>query len=688
MKANTTLQQALALHKSNRFADAEKLYREVLRHEPLNAIALHHLGLIANVNGDFPSALRLIAQSIQLDSTNLSFRTNQISTLDAAGQHQAAHKAAEKLISERPDDVRLRIEYAKLNEKYGFFHEAAKGWEWIAARVPNDPGVLFSLARMLQMSGQTERAATRYRETLAIKPDFVEAKINLGAILADSGQPDQGIAMLEEAVRQAPDHVAALTTLGSVLTFQGKLIDGLEYLQRASRAAPNDIAALQNLAFASLTCGEVSEAVRLYDHARALQPAMLSTHSDLLFARLHLEQSAEDEGAAHRAYQQAAAGIRPRQPPKRTLGDGERLRIGYVSPDFREHAVGVFLEPLLTHHDRSRFEIHCFSTYPRGDALTERIRSRVDQFHEVHSLNLGELDEFVRSRSIDVLIDLAGHTGHNRLPLFACKPAFLQATYLGYPSTTGLDSIDIRLTDWVADPEGMSESIYSEKLVRLPNSFAVFQPPANAPEVTPSPSLANGYVTYGTLGRYEKWTAAMIQRWATILRAVPNARMRLIGTGLDHPRSRDQFLLRLQDGGIDVSRIDPIGRLPFKDYLAEILNFDLLLDTFPFNGHTTTIQALYMGVPTVTLAGTIHRSRMGASVMTAMGLTDYIAHSAEEYEQTAIRLGRDPGALATLRPLLRDRLLRSSLCDAPGFTRSFEASLLAAWEQKSEWTIS
>lgn len=694
MDAKAGLQQAIRLHQAGNLAEAERLYRGVLQQQPFNAAALHYLGLLAKDAGHAQASLDLIAQSVALEPGNVSFRVNQIGVLDALDQRSEAEQAARKLITEHPADLKLRADLARLLVKYEKFQDAASQWEYIVSRAPQDAAVLYHAGVALEQAGNTPLAAERYTQAVAVKPDFFEALLQLGRIHFRTGPAVDCIATLRKAIALQPHHADALTLLANVFIQQGQFEEGLALTTRAIQSAPSDPNVLHMHAFGLLSCGRNSEAIQIYDRVTQLAPGNLEHYSSRLYAQLYVESAGEDELALHKGYNQRISQIIAAHPPKaRDIAPGERIRIGYVSPDFRNHPVGYFIEPLLTHHDRKRFEIHCFSNTAAADELTDRIRASVDHFHDI-PIAISTFEDFeatVRSLSIDILIDLTGHTGAHSLRLFARKPAPVQITYLGYPNTTGVAAIDFRITDGVADPPGDNDRYCSEKLLRLPGSFGLFAAPRGAPSIRPVPHLANGYITFGSLARIEKWSAPMLKCWGNILNAVPDARLRLIGLGYEHPAHQAEVRQRLKAVGIEANRVEFVGRKPFSEYLDEVGRIDLLLDTHPFNNHTTTLQALYMGVPTVTLTGKLHRSRMGTSIMTALGCPELIAATAEQYEQIAIELARHPQRLAEWRTTLREKLLASRLCDAPAFARAFEALLLQAWDQRvastGEWDI-
>lgn len=683
MEANQTLHQAIAAHQQNRLADAERLYRAVLQQQPLNAVALHNLGLIAAATGHFEPALDLIGQSLRLDPSNFSYHVNHIGLLDHLGRHDAAEAAAEKLVAENPANHPFRAHYSQLLCKHGKRSLAVQQWSQAFAQFPGDFGVCFHYASTLESAGNLVDAEARYRDALKANPDFGEAMVNLAGILLRTERTADAVPLLEKAITLLPGNATVLATLGSALITLGRIAEGTTRAEAAAKIAPRDVDVLRNLGYAYLSRGEVEATLRVYRQVVDIAPTNPGAYSTLLMSSLYVEASPTDELKLHRGYQaRIDSTIKPKPAPIRQRSPGDRLRVGYVSPDFRNHPVGHFIEPLLANHDRSRFEVHLFSNSSIEDDITARIKSTVDAFHPVLELSFEQLDVLIRKTQIDVLIDLAGHTGANCLPVFATRPAPLQMTYLGYPHTTGLKAIDVRITDTIADPPGESDAAHSETLMRLPGSFGLFQGPAGAPPVAPAPHEFNGHVTFGTVGRIEKWNEPTLANWSAVLNAVSGSRFRIIGLGFDDADFKKRLLERLERAGIAPDRVELVGRKPFIDYLAEVSAIDVILDTFPFNGHTTTLQALYMGVPTVTLAGKGHRSRMGASVLTALGLENLIASDSAGFRRIATNLAQDAKTLSQLRSTMRERMLSSSLTDAPRFARAFESLLVEAWNKR------
>jgi predicted O-linked N-acetylglucosamine transferase (SPINDLY family) len=353
-----------------------------------------------------------------------------------------------------------------------------------------------------------------------------------------------------------------------------------------------------------------------------------------------------------------------------------RLRIGYVSPDFREHPVGRFMLPLLSHHDRNQFEIYCYTDVRRVDALTETLKSHTDIWQSTSGLSDEQLVELVRRDQIDILIDLTMHMKGSRLLTFARKPAPVQITYLAYCSTTGLTAIDYRLSDPWLDPVGMDETVYSEKTIRLARTYWCYPRPDGAPDLIPPPSTHSGQVTFGCLNNYCKVTTLTLSLWRDLLSNVAQSRLILHALEGQH---RQNALDHFATAGIAPNRIEFVGQVPLKEYLAQYNRIDIALDPFPYGGGTTTCDALYMGVPVVSLSGDTAVSRGGLSILSNLDHPELVASNPDEYLQIAASLASDPSRLAELRRTLRDQMQASVLMDARTFARDVEAAFRGAW---------
>ena len=353
------------------------------------------------------------------------------------------------------------------------------------------------------------------------------------------------------------------------------------------------------------------------------------------------------------------------------------LRIGYVSADFRRHAMAYFVEPFLAQHERNTWRVYCYSNCTRPDDVTQHLRGFAHEWRDIAALSDDAAARLIREDGIDILVDLAGHTGGNRLLLFARRPAPIQMTWLGYWGGTGMAAMDYRITDRYADPEGEADSHYREKLLRLPHSKWCYLPPAGMLACNALPAQSRGNVTFGSFCSFPRISNETMRAWATLLRRLPGARLRMIGAPGDE--SLDRMLEIFEAAGVYADRVDLVARLPFDAYLQQYLQVDIALDPFPMNGGTTTCEALWLGVPVVSRSGRSAVSRSGSSLLTNAGLPELIADSWESYVDIAVALATDLAALAQLRATLRQRLRASPLLDAQGFTRDLEALYRDAW---------
>lgn len=522
-------------------------------------------------------------------------------------------------------------------------------------------------------AGALAEAEALYLQALDVSAEDHASRHLLGVLRIQQGRAEEAVGLIQGAIALREAVPAYYSNLGAALRILGRLDEAIVALRRAVDLAPDSAESHSNLGTALRGQGLLAEAADCFRRAVALQPRYAVAHSNLLLCLNYLDAiSPADLFAEHLRWgeQQAPSVARPARRPTA----GRTIRVGYVSPDLRDHSVAYFFEPLLRHHDPAIVQSVCYAGVARPDAVTARLQGMAGAWRSTVGLSDAALADQIRADQIDILVDLAGHSSGNRLLTFAHRPAPVQVTWLGYPNSTGLRAIDYRLVDSITDPAGAADQWACEQLLRIPGGFLCYQPPDAAPEVAPPPVLRNGFVTFGSFNNPSKLTNATLATWGRLLLSLPGSRLLLKGQSFADPGARERFLGCFTGLGIEASRIDLRAQTASTvDHLALYGEIDLALDPFPYNGATTTCEALWMGVPVVTLRGQRHAARVGASLLTQMGLNDWIAADLEDYRSIARALAQDPTSLTATRGGLRARMAASSLCDGLGFARRVEA---------------
>lgn len=673
------LKDGLAHHNAGRLQEAEALYRRILAARPEHADATHLLGVIAQQRGQHREAIALIEKALAKKPDAFVFHRNLGTALLAAGEAARAAEAHRTALRLRPEFAEAHHSLAEALRALERPAEAETHYRMALALKPGFAFARNGLGLALAAQGRFSEAEATYRAALAEAPQFSQAMVNLAQALERQNRPKEAEAEYRKALALDPASLAALVNWGNLCKDDGRTSEAMALYRKALARHPDASPALNNLANLQKDQGMVEEALALFRCAIAREPGFGNAHSNLLLT-LHYAPgpSPEEIFAAHRAWGERFPP--PRRDHANTPEPGRRLRVGYVSPDFRRHPVAAFIEPVLAAHDKSRVEIFCYAVHLKPDKVTARLKGLADHWREIGALDAQAAAGMIRADGIDVLVDLAGHTANNRLPVFALKPAPVQATYLGYPDTTGLPAMDWRITDAVADLPDEAERLHTEKLMRLPDTAFCFRKPPGAPDVGPLPMIAAGHVTFASFNMLAKVHPALVARWAAILRAVENARLILKAAPFRDEGTRAHYHRMFADHGIAAARVELRGYIPSAaEHFALYNRVDIALDTDPYNGATTTCEALWMGVPVVTLAGRGHVGRVGATILTDLGLGALIAASPEDYSARAAALARDPARLAALRADLRPRMAASSLTDAPRFTRALEGAYRVMW---------
>ncbi len=487
-------------------------------------------------------------------------------------------------------------------------------------------------------------AAQRFHKGFERNPKSHACMNNLGAVCINLGLTTEAIECFQHALHLCPTMPAPHNNLGHMLKISGKAAEGLAYYSKGLELAPNDKEMMHNYLLCTLYQADFS-------------------------AQAIFEEHRKWGGGL-------AAGIK--RLPQRRIREGHpqgKIRIGYISPDLCQHPVSFFVAAMLGRHDKERFEIYAYSDVHKVDAVTDRFRSMADVWRDISEMQNKEAGGLVQKDEIDILVDLSGHTAHNRLELLSAKPAPITVSYLGYPATIGMPGVDFRITDAVADPLGQTDAWHTEKLIRLDRCAWCYEPPAASPPVGPLPAETNGFITFGCFNNLAKLNAPLYDSWVKILQQVPDSRLflkakTLIDPGICH-EVRDYFTTR----GIALERLRVSGfEASTKSHLDRYNEIDIALDSYPYHGTTTTCEALWMGVPVVTRAGAAHLSRVGASLLQTVGHPELVADSEEGYVRLAVELAGNPARLVALRAGLRSELEKSPLLDQNGFIRSLEAA--------------
>jgi protein O-GlcNAc transferase len=669
------------LHDLGRLEEAVVAYRDAIRLDPDLAEAHSNLGNILRTQGRLDEALSACREAIRLKPGLADAHCNLGTALFDHGKHAHAVAAYEKAIHLAPDLAEAHYNLGRALCEQGKRDEAIAATRQAIRLNRNHAEAHSNLGSMLQNQAKLEEAVVACRQAIRINPQYAEAHMNLGAVLFEQGRLDEALGATRQAIRLKPTHAEAHSNLGSMLREQGMLDEAVAACRQAIRIKPPYAEAHLNLGAALADQGRPDEAVAIYCEAIRLKADFVSASSALAFCMNYMEKvSVGQVFEAHREWDERHGRPLPRAAYTNDRSPGRRLMVGYVSPDFRQHSVAYFLEPLLRSHDRNAVEVFCYADVSAPDARTQLFKGLAHHWMTTVGMSDEALAERIRNDGIDILVDLAGHTAKNRLPVFARKPAPVQVTWLGYPNTTGLDAIDYRLVDAVTDPEGKADAFASEALVRLPEGFLCYGVRDETPAPTTPPCLSKGFVTFGSLNNPAKLSAATLDAWAQMLTRLPAARLLLKGKPFTDAATRALYLERLAERGVAAERLELVGWLPdSRAHLALYGRVDVALDPFPYNGTTTTCEALWMGVPVVTLSGDRHAGRVGASLLTQIGVTDLIADSIDAYVEMAVALAGDPTRLADLRRSLRPRMAASSLCDTAGFARKVEDAYRTMW---------
>jgi protein O-GlcNAc transferase len=670
-----------ALQIQGQLDESVAAYRRALELKPDYPEVLNNLGNLLRDRGQLDESIAGYRRALQLKPDYPDALNNLGIALRERGQLDEAVAAYRRALELKPDYPDALNNLANMLRDRGQLDEAIAAYRRALQLKPDYPDIHNNLGNALRERGQLDEAVASCRRALQLKPDYPEALNNLGAALAGQSQLDEAIAVYRRALELKPDFPEVHINLSNALRERGQLDEAVASCRRALQLKPDLAEAQNNLGNARRDQGELNEAIAAFRHALQIKPDDPGIHSNLIFA-LHFHPGQDDmtiSGEHKRWNRQFSDRLKPFvQPHAKDPAVAGRLRVGYVSPDFRDHSVGRYILPLFERHDRERFEILCYSGVARPDWMTERLRALAGGWRSTVGIPDARLAEMISEDGVDILVDLAMHTAGNRLPMFARQPAPVQVTWLAYPGSTGLPGIGYRLTDDHMDPPGEEAAWSAEEPVRLPDSWCCYDSVGESPEINALPALSATGVTFGSLNNFAKVHEGVLARWALVLKAVKGSRLLMF---CPEGRTRERVMAFMGARRIAAERVELVGYLPRWEYLSLYQRIDIGLDPFPCNGMTTTCDALWMGVPVLTLPGKAPASRAGLSLLSSVGLGELAASSEEDYLRMAVELAGNFPRLAYLRAILRPRMRASPLMDASRFARNVEAAYQSMWER-------
>lgn len=635
-------------------------YEKAALERPMYAEAYCNMGVIYKNRGDLESAIACYERCLAVSPNFEIAKNNMAIALTDLG-------------------TKVKLE-GDINQGVAYYKKALY-YNWHYADAMYNLGVAYG--EMLKF----DMAIVFYELAFHFNPHCAEACNNLGVIYKDRDNLDKAVECYQMALSIKPNFSQSLNNLGVVYTVQGKMDAAASMIEKAIVANPTYAEAYNNLGVLYRDAGSISLAIEAYEQCLKIDPDSRNAGQNRLLAMNYINKGDNDNlFEAHRDWGRRFMRLFPQYTSWDNTKDPERpIVIGYVSPDYFTHSVSYFIEAPLVFHDYAKYEVVVYSAVVKADAKTNRFRERVIKkggiWKDIYGIDEKKVASMVREDKIDILVELTGHTANNKLGLMACRPAPVQVTWIGYPNTTGLPTIDYRITDSLADPPDTKQK-HVEELVRLPECFLCYMPSPEAGPISPTPAISNGFITFGSFNNLAKITPKVLQVWARILCAVPNSRLVVKCKPFCCDSVRQRFLSTLEQLGLESLRVDLLPLILLNhDHMQAYNLMDISLDTFPYAGTTTTCESLFMGVPCVTMAGSVHAHNVGVSLLDKVGLGHLIAKTEDEYVQLALQLASDVTALSNLRMSLRDLMLKSPVCDGSNFTRGLESSYRNMWRR-------
>jgi len=668
--------ELLAIYNTGNFQLAENQAKAIIEKYPGHPFAWNVLGVAFRSMGRIEESLEPMLQSVRLNPHDAQAHNNLGVTLKDLGRLAEAEVSFREAIRFKPDLAAAHSNLGNALRERGRLTEAEASFREAIRFKPDYAAAHSNLGQALRDRGRLAEAEASNREAIRLKPDFAQAHNSLGVTLKDLGRLAEAEASFREAIRLKPDYAAAHSNLGNALRDHGRLTEAEASNREAIRLKPDFAEAHCNLGVTLKDLGRFAEAEASFRETFRLKPDDTIAHSAFLFS-LNYIASLSPEAALEEAKRYGSL-VSAKAQPKFTSFPIEpgplRLRIGFVSGDFRNHPVGYFIEGLIKHLDQRQFEIYAFPTTPIADNLTKRISPYFRDWVSIYGMTDFDAASAIHERGIHVLIDLSGHTAHNRLKVFSYKPAPVQVSWLGYFATTGLPEMDFILGDPHMSPQS-EQHHFTEKVWSLAETWFCLTPPSQSVQISTLPALTNDYVTFGCFGNLAKMNDQVVKTWSDVLQRVPNSKLFLKSGQLLDTKMIDAVQGRFISQDISVDRLILEGPSSRTAYYEAHNRIDMILDTFPYPGGTTSVDALWMGVPVLTLKGDRFLSHLGESIATNAGLTNWIAQDCDDYINKAITFVSDIQSLAAIRGSLRAQVLRTPLFDTQRFARNFSDAL-------------
>ena len=661
------------LQRLGRLEEAEACLLRALQIKPDHAEAHNILGIVCQRAGRLAQAETRFLRALQINPDYVEAYNNLGVTLKDLNRLDEAEASCRRALHDRPDFVEAHGNLGAILMRSGRLNEAEFSFRRALQLKPDHAGVHGMLGKLLRDLGRLDEAVASYRRAQEIDPDHTEALYDLCNALLELGRLDDAVASYRRVLASRPDHAEAHNNLGIALKKLGRLDEAEASCRRALAIKPDYAEAHSNLGGILKDAGRLNEAMASDRRAIELDPGNAAIHSNFLYTlSFHPDFDERAILAEMKLFAAAHLGAipAPKTPAARQPMPGRRMRIGYVSPDFRNHCQSFFTLPLLSHHDRTNYEIHCYAHLPRPDLISARLAEHADVWRPTHLKSDEQLAAQISADGIDILVDLTMHMANGRPLLFARKPAPVQLAWLAYPGTTGNPAMDYRITDPWLDPPELGDDRYTETSLRLPDTFWCYDPLISGLQPNPLPASSAGHLTFGCLNNFCKISDDTLRRWGQVMARLPSSRLILQAASGRH---RQRVLDLLAQYDIAAERIEFVGFQPRWQYLQTYQRIDICLDTLPYNGHTTSLDAYWMGVPVVSKVGASVVGRAGWSQLNNLGLAELAAFDDPSFIDIAVGLATDWSRLKHLRRTLRSRLEASPLMDGGRFAAAFEA---------------